>query len=173
MRLFGEQGYDSTTIEQIAEAAEVSPSTFFRYFPTKEDVVIQDDYDPMLAAAFLAQPASLHPLTAMRGALKEVFELAFEQDRATIVQRIRLIWSIPSLRSRQMEGQVATVTMLTAAIAERTGRSVDDFEVRVFAGAVTGAWISAIQRWIESDCQESLLDLLDEVMDFLQKGMPI
>src|SRR6266516_841718 len=45
MRLIREQGYDATTVEQIAEAAEVSPSTFFRYFPTKEDVVLQDDMD--------------------------------------------------------------------------------------------------------------------------------
>jgi len=45
MRLFREQGYEETTVEQIAEAAEVSPSTFFRYFPTKEDVVLQDDFD--------------------------------------------------------------------------------------------------------------------------------
>ena len=45
LRLFREQGYAATTVEQIAEAAEVSPSTFFRYFPTKEDVVLQDDFD--------------------------------------------------------------------------------------------------------------------------------
>ena len=52
LRLFREQGYDATTIDQIAEAAEVSPSTFFRYFPTKEDVVLQDELDVLAIDAF-------------------------------------------------------------------------------------------------------------------------
>jgi AcrR family transcriptional regulator len=50
-RLFQEQGYAATTVDQIAEAAEVSQSTFFRYFPTKEDVVLTDDYDPVMIEA--------------------------------------------------------------------------------------------------------------------------
>src|SRR5579884_1838391 len=66
LRLFQQQGYDTTTVEQIAEAAEISPSTFFRYFPNKEDVVLYDDFDPLIFAAFEAQPADLSPLEAMR-----------------------------------------------------------------------------------------------------------
>ena len=61
LRLFKEQGYDNTTVEQIADAAEISPSTFFRYFPTKEDVVLYDAMDPILIAEFAAQPAELSP----------------------------------------------------------------------------------------------------------------
>ena len=73
LRLFAAQGYDATTVEQIAEAAEVSPSTFFRYFPTKEDVVLHDGYDPLLLAAFQAEPAELGPIAAIRGAMRSVF----------------------------------------------------------------------------------------------------
>ena len=58
LRLFMEQGYEQTTVEQIADAAEVSPSTFFRYFPTKEDVVMYDAFDPLMVEAFRAQPGS-------------------------------------------------------------------------------------------------------------------
>jgi AcrR family transcriptional regulator len=57
MRLFGKQGYDQTTVEQIAAAADISPSTFFNYFPTKEDVVLYDAYDPVLASLLLERPA--------------------------------------------------------------------------------------------------------------------
>ena len=70
MRLFQKQAYQATTVEQIAEAAEVSPSTFFRYFPTKEDVVLTDDDDPLILAAFRAQPAELSPVAALRAAMR-------------------------------------------------------------------------------------------------------
>ncbi|MFC4534329.1 TetR family transcriptional regulator [Sphaerisporangium dianthi] len=173
MRLFVEQGYDTTTIEQIAEAAEVSPSTFFRYFPTKEDVVIQDDYDPMIAAAFIAQPATLTPLAAMRAAIRQVFAEVFPHEQETILRRIELVWSIPALRARQVEGQIATMSMLREAIAERTGVPEDDFRLRVFTGAVVGAWIAAIEQWIESEGTDSLADLMDRVLGLLEEGLPL
>ncbi|GAA2145582.1 TetR/AcrR family transcriptional regulator [Actinomadura napierensis] len=69
MRLFREQGYDATTIAQIIEAADVSETTFFRYFPTKEDLVLHDDYDPMLIEAFQEQP----PVPALRASFAAAF----------------------------------------------------------------------------------------------------
>src|SRR5437016_8102361 len=71
LRLFREQGYDATTVEQIADAAEVSPSTFFRYFPTKEDVLLRDDMDELWLDLLRAQPPGLPPLPALRAALHE------------------------------------------------------------------------------------------------------
>jgi AcrR family transcriptional regulator len=97
LRLFAQQGYDETTVDQIAEAAEVSQSTFFRYFPTKEDVVLHDRYDPLLIAAFHAQPAELRPIEALRGAMGAVLgelpadELELEQARG------ELIFSVPEV----------------------------------------------------------------------------
>src|SRR5215469_1430834 len=71
LRLFRAQGYAATTVEQIAAAAEVSQSTFFRYFPTKEDVVLRDDFDERMLEAFSRQPASLSPVAALRAAIRE------------------------------------------------------------------------------------------------------
>ena len=70
LRLFRENGYQRTTVEQIAAAAEVSPSTFFRYFPTKEDLVLQDDMDTRMIEAFERQPSDLSPLSAVRAAVR-------------------------------------------------------------------------------------------------------
>src|SRR5450432_3257165 len=73
LRLFREQGYAATTVDQIAAAAEVSPSTFFRYFPTKEDVVLQDDFDVLALAAFESLPGDLSPIAAFRAASAAAF----------------------------------------------------------------------------------------------------
>src|SRR5215217_9209055 len=67
-RLFEEQGYANTTVEQIAEAAEVSPSTFFRYFPSKELVLMADDLDQVTVEALARQPGDLSTMQAFRRA---------------------------------------------------------------------------------------------------------
>src|ERR1700685_306712 len=72
LRLFREQGYHATTVEQIAAAAEISPSTFFRYFPTKEDVVLQDDLEPLLAEAIEHQSPGLNVAAATQAAFRSV-----------------------------------------------------------------------------------------------------
>ncbi len=89
LRLFREQGYDETTVSQIAEAVEISPSTFFRYFPSKEDVVLYDDLDPYLFAAFEEQPPELSPIQAIRSAMREVFARLPSDEMARQMERSR------------------------------------------------------------------------------------
>src|SRR3954447_25415107 len=101
LRLFAEQGYDATTIEQIAEAAEVSPSTFFRYFPTKEDVVLTDDYDPLIVAAIRAQPPGMPVVEAVLLGMQQVFDRFTEDDLVSERLRQRLFAEVPELRLRQ------------------------------------------------------------------------
>ncbi|HSR85204.1 MAG TPA: TetR family transcriptional regulator, partial [Streptosporangiaceae bacterium] len=90
LRLFREQGYDATTIEQIAAAAEVSPATFFRYFPTKEDVVLQDDFDVVTLEALQAQPLDLSPIAAFRGAAASPDHVGVRDHRSVHFSRVRL-----------------------------------------------------------------------------------
>src|SRR6478752_262391 len=95
MRLFKEQGYNETSIEQIAEAAEVSPSTFFRYFPTKEEVVLTDDIDPIVLKVLADLPADLPPLQAIRLAVSAVFEHLSPEDMEREVERQQLVYAVP------------------------------------------------------------------------------
>ena len=146
MALFAEQGYDRTTVEQIAAAAEVSPSTFFRYFPSKEEVVLQDDYDALLIAAFHAQAAEVPPLRALRNAIAEVL-LSMPQDQQTQeTERMRLMTQVPQLRARMLAQAADMIAMLAEAVAERVGRQADDFEVRTFAGALIGVALAIAEN---------------------------
>jgi AcrR family transcriptional regulator len=172
LRLFEQQGYDATTVQQIADAAEVSESTFYRYFPTKEDVVMHDRYDPLLLAAFAAQPRELSPVTALRGALATVFgdlhAAELEQERL----RSQLIFSVPALRARMLEQLTDSVDMLAHAVADRAGRRPDELRVRNLVGAVTGAVIVALLTAAE-DPTADYRTTVDAALAHLEAGLPL
>src|SRR5271157_1249574 len=132
LRLFREQGYDATTVEQIAEAAEVSPSTFFRYFGTKEDVVAYDAIDPFVMAAWRAQPAGMQPIPAIRAAMRAVFSSMTPAQAEEMMDRGRLLFSVPELRQAAINELLRSGQMVTDELAVRLGRPADDFELRVF-----------------------------------------
>jgi AcrR family transcriptional regulator len=142
LRLFREQGYQATTVEQIAAAAEVSPSTFFRYFPTKEDVVLQDDMDVRMVEAFARQPRELTPIAAVRGAMLETWNSFTPAEWEQLREGGRLSMDVPEIRARTMNEFARLINVFAEAIAGRTGRRPDDVRVRVLAGAVIGVMMS-------------------------------
>jgi len=172
LRLFREQGYDATTVEQIAEAAEVSPSTFFRYFPTKEDVVISDDYDPLMVAAFNAQPPELSPIQAMRGAMRSAFGNIPAEELDEVRERSELMLQVPELRAATLANLTQTMRLLTGLVAERVGREPDDFAVRNLSGALLGVWIAVLFEWAARP-DVDLATALDEAMAHLEAGLPL
>jgi AcrR family transcriptional regulator len=172
MRLFHEQGYADTTVDQIAEAAEVSPSTFFRYFPTKEDVVLADDYDESMIEAFRAQPADLTPIQAIRATMHAIFgdlpPEALRRER----ERMQLVKDVPELRAAAMDDYMESMKMLAEIMAERLGRPADDFPIRVFAGALVGVALATMQASIDHPVDD-FTDLLDRGFQLLEAGLPI
>ncbi len=173
LRLFKEQGYDGTTVEQIAEAAEISPSTFFRYFPTKEDVVLTDEYDPLIIEALREQPPELPPVEAVRNVMRAIVGAMMADDRQRILDRSRMMMSVTALRSRQWDQTKDTQRMLVTALAERLGRPADDFAIVAFAAAMIAVWEAAILTWVEGDGEDDLLSLLDQAVDFVIAGCPL
>jgi AcrR family transcriptional regulator len=143
LRLFRAQGYDATTVEQIAEAAEVSPSTFFRYFPTKEDVVLQDDMDLLWMDIFRAQPPDLGPIAAMRIAVRTAFEGMAASDLDQLRETMDMTMAIPAVQARMMEEFARTTQRIAEAVAERSGKDASDFAVKALAGAVVGIAMAA------------------------------
>ena len=171
LRLFAEHGYHATTVEQIADAAEVSPSTFFRYFPTKEDVVFHDELDPKLLAALTEQPAELSTLAAIRRSMRDVFASLSESEAALELQRHDLARTVPELRARMLDQFVGGLAMLSEAIAERVGRSTEDRAVRTLAAAVVGVGVEAVMA--TEHAPERFLEEMDAGLAQLEAGFDL
>jgi len=173
MRLFEEQGYAATTVDQIAEAADVSQSTFFRYFPAKEDVVLTDDFDPLLVRAVRGQPADLHPVEAIKLGIREVFAGLNDDEWERERRRLRLVQSVPELRARSLHQYAAAISLLAEVVAERAGLAAGDFGARVLAGAVIGACLAAVSEGEGVGLDRIGLDPLERALDLLRDGLPL
>jgi AcrR family transcriptional regulator len=163
LRLFEQKGFDATTVQEIADAADVSHMTFFRHFPTKESVVAQDDYDPMLAELIAARPPGEPVPETVRHAVGEGLLRIYATDRDLLFARSKLMLSAPSLRAASMENQLATQQLMLAAIEQRDGVK-PDLRTRVLIGASLGALITAVMVWVESDAEEELPELIDAAL---------
>ncbi|MGB6207794.1 TetR family transcriptional regulator [Mycobacterium sp.] len=166
-RLIEEYGYAATTVEQIAEAAEVSPSTFFRYFPTKESVLLADDMDPVILTALVEQPPELSPIQAVRRAYQAVIATLSDDQREFEDTRQRLMFSIPELKAAMYDEYYRTITTFAEAVGRRIGRDASDFELRVFAGALTGAMMAVYEPGPAAS------DTVSRALDFVDAGMPL
>ena len=163
LRLFREQGYAATRVEQIAEAAEVSPATFYRYFPTKEDVVLQDDLDLLTLEALQAQPPELSPLAAVRAAMVAAQAGFTPEERERFRQTTELTMAVPEIRARAMDEFARTIDVTAAVLARRTGRKPDDVAVRALSGAVFGVILASTLPILERG--ELDLDAVFAVVD--------
>jgi AcrR family transcriptional regulator len=167
LRLFREQGYDATTVEQIAAAAGVSHMTFFRYFPAKEDVVLSDGYDPVIAG-LIAQTPAAWPLTRrIRTVLVQGLRQIYDTERDTLLAQNKLIVSTPALRERLWADQIATQQLILQALSASQDHPQPSFQDRVTVAACLAAASTAILTWVENDGTPDLPDLIEQAFDTL------
>jgi AcrR family transcriptional regulator len=170
LRLFRDQGYAETTVEQIAEAAEVSPSTFFRYFPTKGDAVLAEFIDGRIFELIEQAPAELDLLGAFRHAMRTAFAEMTDEQVALELERNALIASVPELQRGMLEELYRPIRMLAQAFAHRLGVASDDPATLAYAGAVVGSIIAAagpMEGAASADYRERMepaLDLLEQTL---------
>ncbi|GAB1512428.1 TetR/AcrR family transcriptional regulator [Actinophytocola sp. KF-1] len=169
VRLFSEQGYAATTVEQVAEAAEVSPSTVFRYFPTKEDLVVFDPYDPVIFAEFQRQPPELSLIGAWRQALVSGFANMTEDEVRGQLERGRLVLSVPELWGATLKDTRNSIEVMTNLSAERVGRPPSDPALRATVGALFGVLLMAAMDWVKSEDAEVLANV-DAALRHLEDG---
>lgn len=157
LRLFEERGFDEVTAEQVARAAGVSHMTFFRHFPTKESVVLDDPYDPVIGEAVAGQDIDLPPLERARLGVLAAWGTLDPPAQSATRARLRLAAGHPGLRARAWENNLQKEQAIVAAL---TDTGVDRLEARATAGAVLGALTAALFDWAERDTDVRLGDCI-------------
>jgi AcrR family transcriptional regulator len=176
LRLIAERGFDNVTIEQISEAADVAPRTFFNYFSCKEDAVIgavEERRAALQAAVLLDDGPDDHPLEILHRALRASVTQAAESPE-DLVRRQQIIHGHPALLARHLAAYGPLEQMLTELIAERIGAdAVTDLYPRVTAAAAAAAVRGAVSHWIAIDGGTPLGDLVDQAFDHLRDGLAL
>lgn len=173
LRLVAERGFDEVTIEDIAAAADVSPRTFFNYFGSKEDVIVNPDPDRVerLRLLLVQRPDDDSPLDVIEAALiAQLNEVTDRRDDWLL--RLRLVREIPALTPRHLAAFDAMERILTEEVARRTGQdAADDFYPGLVASAAMGAMRASIMRWGAGSGNSSLPELVHEAFAALRTGL--
>jgi AcrR family transcriptional regulator len=164
LELFERQGFEATTIGQIAAAAGVTQMTYFRHFTSKEGVVVDDPYDPVVAAAVVAQPRTLAPLHRVVAGLRAGWAALPQPESDLVRRRIRVAAASPALRAAAAAGNERTEALIVAALV---GDGVEPMSARVAAAATLAAVTAALFAWA-TDSDLTLADAVHAALDVLE-----
>jgi AcrR family transcriptional regulator len=152
--LFSLRGYSGTTIDEIAAAVDVSPRTFFRYFPTKEDLVVV--IGAMSLDQLLEALRNRPPEESLQVALRRAIDQSLVPEW-TDTKRVRaflaLLRETPALRARWLEEADAKRDLMAAIVAARTDTDPSDLRNLLIAGAITLTIDTALQAWADQDVE--------------------
>jgi AcrR family transcriptional regulator len=167
LALFEEQGYDVTTVEEIADRAEVSTTTFFRYFPTKAEVLLSDHGQqlPALHRAILERPPAESDLVAVRRAVQQEWVAAI--DPARTARKARMVATSPVLRGLSYERGLRWLGSITDALAQRRGLDSPDARCSLAARVVLSVLASAVEGWMAGGCLGDLAEAVEHAFDLM------
>jgi AcrR family transcriptional regulator len=162
--LFERQGYEQTTVAEIARASGVTEMTFFRYFPAKEHLLLDDPYDPVLVAAIGAQPRELAPfLRAVRG-IRAAWRALPEPETPIIRRRIRVAAHTPSLRGAVWR---STGNTELAIVEQLVADGASPETARVAAASVLAALVAGLLSWADGE-RGTLADAIERALDVIE-----
>lgn len=176
--LFGRYGYREVTVEKVAGAAGVSPSSIYRYFGTKEMLVLYDETDPqvleVLREAGGGEQLGLRELLAVARPLIPVLTpviITEELERRTR-QRMEYVLTIPEVRDRQLRQMRDLEEQFRLLFAERSGRDGNDLPVRMAAATAIWGCMAALNHWagtgFERRLTEVYIEALESIVDALE-----
>jgi AcrR family transcriptional regulator len=173
LELFAERGYASTTVADVADAAEVSERTVFTYFPAKEDLLFSDlvELEHGLAAALAARPHGTPALDALRNFVVENLGRFDDQAR----RRWQVVSQDEQLRSRERARQAELGGVIASAIADDLGDEVDDLRPQLVTAAVIAAFTAAYEHRFSTrsstETRAQAIAVIDEALVFLRGGL--
>lgn len=171
LELFTRQGFEETTVEQIADAAGIGRRTFFRYFPSKNDVA-WGDFDDQLRrfrAAFDAVPPSMPLAAALRACILEFNDFP-DAELPWLRRRMALLLRIPALQAHSTLRYQAWRDVVADFVARRRGEEARALVPRVTAHCALGTAISAYESWLTGDAP--LRELMDRALQAWLAGVP-
>ncbi len=165
LTLFEERGFEATTVDEIAACAEVSTTTFFRYFPTKADVLVgdRDEQLPALRQAIVDRPASESDLIAVQQAIQAEWVLAVDSERTA--RKARIVAASDLLTGLGYHHGERWLAVFAAALAQRNGLDPHDEQCSLAARVGLAALASAVESWIENGCDGNLGERIDVSFD--------
>lgn len=173
MSLFAERGFHNVTVEEIAEAAEISPRTFFRYFPAKEDVVLleQRRMQQRLVDVFADRPDHEPAITALRNAYLSTSDVAPNRRKAVLLHnRVRL--DVPSILARGFGEDVIGNESITTEMARRMRLDPErDPRPAIAAAAMAAAASIAFDRWVRAGGRGNPADTVGEALAMVEHGL--
>lgn len=169
--LFEQQGYEATTMEQIAEAAEVAPTTLYRYFPTKDSTLVAQVLPGAVSFAshLRARPAN-EPLDIALGCMLHERLTEFDRRADEILRLRRQIDVVPAARARVWDAFYQEVSMLEDAIAERSGVDASETAVQLTAELVVLVCQMALDRMRSTPGASSALAYATDIVQLLARG---
>lgn len=171
--LFDEHGFDGVTIERVAAAAEVSPSSVYRYFGTKEGIVLHDRHRAELTELEAPTTDDRPLVEAFRDAVMGYLAGQREDGDIGDRRRLRYLMEVPSVQEAVTRRMLGGDSALAQYVARRLGRDTDDLEVQVTSGALNGALLGALRHWYVTGGSRPFGELLDETFEALRRGFDL
>lgn len=167
VRLFADEGFSAVSVERVAAASDVSPVSVYRWFGTKENLVLWDDYDPELLAAIERHLRTRGPLEAVRDGVVEELDEVYDVDRELVLARTQLIHREPLLLAATTPG-LRTLEDALAGRFAAAGLGIDDTQRRVWAAAGVAALRTAVDAWQRQDGRMPLATIVVEAFAALE-----
>jgi len=174
LRLFAERGFDHVTADDIAAAVEVSKTTFYRYFESKEDVLLGDPAEGIakMRNALAARPADEPVIDAVCNAVKDLAQ-QYAIDREKALLRRRLGQVTPSVAARNLERQAAwEQTVADFVLAREHDLPNPELMARVIAANIMATTRTTVEYWLDSDGTAPIADLIDDALAVFTVAVP-